>query len=174
MKYDVLVTRHQGLVPCLEEMGLIDKNTEIVSTATRERVEGRRVAGVLPYELASLCDVYKEIVVRVPTHLRSKKLSVEEVKEHLHLGDEYKVRSTKQKDRRTEMLANYILDYETEWEDFEEHCDSGLDPFEHIVFVAYEALYRESDLQMIQQTVEKYALEPYKIKFAEYVSRNKQ
>lgn len=172
MKYDVLVTRHPALVAHLKEIGLIDDDTEIVMNATKNSVEGRRVAGVLPYELAALCDVYKEIVCRVPVSLRGRALTIEEVKQHLFIGEDYKVRLNKQIDKRTVMLANYILDYESEWEDFEEHCDSGLDPFEHIVFVAYVAAPHNSDLEMITQTVEKYALEPYKIKLREYVARN--
>ena len=166
--YDVLVTRHAAIATYLKELGIIDDNTEIVMNATKSIVEGKRVAGVLPYDLAALCSVYREIVVRVPVKLRGKTLTVEEIKPLVFIGEEYIIRDVKHKDSNAIALATYIVDYDSEWDDFKDYMFDGGDPFSHIVFTAYEVLGRTKELNSL---IMEYAKDCYKIKFLEYVSR---
>lgn len=76
----VVVTRHQGLVELLREMGLVTEGVEVVAHATEEVVRGNNVFGVLPFRLAALCGRFTEVSLNVPAELRGKELSLEQVK----------------------------------------------------------------------------------------------
>jgi len=45
MKFDLLVTRHPGLVEFLKELGLVTEETVVVSHASPETVTGHHVCG---------------------------------------------------------------------------------------------------------------------------------
>ena len=78
-RIDVIVTRHPGLVAYLETLGLIDNETQVINHAGPDDVRGKRVCGVLPHSLSSLCASFTEIPLRLPPELRGKELSSEQV-----------------------------------------------------------------------------------------------
>lgn len=76
----VVVTRHQGLVELLQEMGLLEEGVEVVAHATEETVRGNHVFGVLPMRLAALAGKFTEVSLTLPPEFRGKELTLEEVK----------------------------------------------------------------------------------------------
>jgi len=80
MMFNLVVTRHQGLVEYLRELGLASDDTEVVSHATADTVEGSHVCGVLPHNLSCLTESFTEIPLELPQELRGKELTKEQVK----------------------------------------------------------------------------------------------
>jgi len=76
----LVVTRHQGLVKHLREIGLIEECTKVVTYAKPEDVIGKHVLGVIPYWLACKAEKYTEIQLRLPSDLRNKELSYDTIK----------------------------------------------------------------------------------------------
>ena len=76
----ICVTRHPALVELLRELELIDDKIKIVSHATIEDVRGKHVFGVLPLRLASAAHCITEVPLTIPSHLRGKELSLDELR----------------------------------------------------------------------------------------------
>ena len=81
MKIDLVVTRHQGLVEYLQEIGLADKNVDVITHASADVVSGKHVCGVLPHSLSCLCESFTEIPLNLPQELRGVELSLEQVRQ---------------------------------------------------------------------------------------------
>lgn len=77
-----VVTRHQGLIQYLEEIGLIDHDAEVILHATPEQVAGQNVIGVLPHSLSCLCNTFTEIPMNIPAELRGKELTLEDMRQY--------------------------------------------------------------------------------------------
>jgi len=88
---DLVVTRHQGLVDYLIEEGLIEPETRIVDHASEEDITGKHVLGVLPHNLSCLCNSFTEIPLLLPTEMRGKELSKEDVRKYAGELVTYKV-----------------------------------------------------------------------------------
>lgn len=88
---DLIVTRHQGLVEYLTEIGLADSTTEVVSHASPDAVAGKNVCGVLPHSLSCLCESFTEIPLVLPADLRGKELTCEDVRQYAGQPVTYKV-----------------------------------------------------------------------------------
>ena len=91
MKFDLIVTRHPGLVEYLREIGAADSRTEVVSHATAEVVAGKHVCGVLPHTLSCLCSYFTEVPLNLPPELRGKELTLEQVRQYAGRPVTYKV-----------------------------------------------------------------------------------
>jgi putative CRISPR-associated protein (TIGR02620 family) len=89
---DLIVTRHPGLVEYLREISLAGASTEVVSHASPETVAGKNVCGVLPHSLSCLTNSFTEVPLTLPTELRGKELSLEEVRQYAGKPVTYQVR----------------------------------------------------------------------------------
>jgi putative CRISPR-associated protein (TIGR02620 family) len=77
--FDMVITRHKGLVEYLDYVGMT--YNEVVShVSDPEILKGKRVLGVLPVNLASLCGSFTELALEIPQELRGKELDLEQIK----------------------------------------------------------------------------------------------
>lgn len=83
-KVDLVVTRHHSLVLYLIEKGYADASTEVISHVTDgdTQLRGRRVAGVLPLNLAAMCCSVVTVELDLPANKRGVELSLEEMREY--------------------------------------------------------------------------------------------
>lgn len=79
---DLVVTRHPALIKYLQEIGLAEKDTQVISHASKEEVKGKHVVGVLPYFLSCLTESYTEVPLHLPLELRGKELTLEQVRKY--------------------------------------------------------------------------------------------
>lgn len=98
MKFDLVVTRHQGLLDYLVKKGLVDNDVGVVIHATADDVKGKKVIGVLPYSLACLTEMFAEVTLELPLELRGKELSLEDVEKHAKGINCYRVEKVEMKD----------------------------------------------------------------------------
>lgn len=89
---DLVVTRHPGLVEYLKEIGLADKDTQVVSHATPELVKNKHVCGVLPHSLSCLCMSFTEVPLALTPELRGVELGLDKVREIAGSPVTYQVR----------------------------------------------------------------------------------
>lgn len=82
MKYDLVVTRHSGLVDYLVDEGIVDESVEVREHVDRQDVEGLDVIGVLPIHLAVATSSYTAVPLHYPPEYRGKELSAAEVREY--------------------------------------------------------------------------------------------
>ena len=82
MEY-LIVTRHQGLVEVLSEMGITGK---VISHATLSDVQGKTVIGVLPMHLAAQTLMFGEVTLQLSPEQRGKELSAQEVRSAMKDG----------------------------------------------------------------------------------------
>ena len=82
IKFDVVVTRHNGLVEFLKKNGFINDKTVVIDHATPEAIEGKTVLGVLPHSLSCLCKIFAEIPLNLPAEMRGKELSLHDVEKY--------------------------------------------------------------------------------------------
>lgn len=87
----ILVTRHDGLVDYLKEIGLIDDSTKRLTHVTVDDVKGHDVIGNLPMSLASNANTITEIPLTIPADMRGKELSTEDVRKYAGEQTTYKV-----------------------------------------------------------------------------------
>jgi hypothetical protein len=82
-KVDLVVTRHHSLVLYLIEKGYADASTQVLSHVTDgdTQLRGRRVAGVLPLNLAAMCCSVVVVELDLPANKRGVELSLEEMRE---------------------------------------------------------------------------------------------
>ena len=82
-KIELVVTRHPALLEYLQEIGVANETTEIVSHVTSpEVVAGKFVCGVLPHNLSCYCKKFMEIPLTIPAEARGKELTLEEVRQY--------------------------------------------------------------------------------------------
>ena len=82
MKIDLVVTRHPGLLQYLQELGLADESTRVLSHANVNDVRGLNVCGVLPHSLSCECSSFTEVPLDLPQELRGKELTYEQVRQY--------------------------------------------------------------------------------------------
>lgn len=87
----VVITRHKGLVTYLEEQGLIQGGTHVITHATAEDVRGKNVIGVLPLSLAALTASITEVPLVLPEDARGRELTLEEIRQWAGTPCTYKV-----------------------------------------------------------------------------------
>ena len=88
----IVVTRHKGMVEYLVYMGYVPSDCQVVSHVTDTAIlEGKKVWGVLPHSLSSLCGLFCEVPLNLPAELRGKELSVEEMTRYAGPAKAYKV-----------------------------------------------------------------------------------
>jgi len=90
----IVVTRHKGLVQYLINKGLITKDVPVISHATVDDVRGKHVIGVLPLWLAVYTDKMTIVKLRIPTNMRGKELTEEEVATLAPQPRTYKIHKT--------------------------------------------------------------------------------
>ncbi len=95
LKFDVIVTRHKGLLQYLKELDLVNDTVEVIEHANKSNIKGKNVCGVLPHSLSSLTNTFTEIPLSLPLELRGKELTYEEVKMYSGKPITYKVREVK-------------------------------------------------------------------------------
>jgi|SRR5882672_5387301 len=79
----IVVTRHQGLVDYLIDIGFINQETPVITHATVGDVKGKHVVGVLPMYLAQHCRAVTEVPMEnLPLELRGKELTKEQVQQY--------------------------------------------------------------------------------------------
>ena len=88
---DVIVTRHNGLVQYLLEIGLADSSTQVISHASPDAIRGKHVCGVLPHSLSCLCESFTEVPLKLPAELRGVELTLEQVRCYAAPAVTYKV-----------------------------------------------------------------------------------
>lgn len=91
MNNTIVVTRHQGLVAYLVEIGLISPDTSVIAHATAENVKGKDVIGVLPLSLAVEANSVTEVPMNLPAELRGKELSLEDTRKYAGVPVKYLV-----------------------------------------------------------------------------------
>ena len=79
----VIITRHQGLIPLLIEMGLADNDTPVLSHATEQDVAGKDVIGVLPLWLAAKANSVTEVTLNIPADMRGVELSLDQCRAYM-------------------------------------------------------------------------------------------
>ncbi len=84
-KFDVIVTRHAGLVDYLKEEKIITGKEEIINHVTDvSQLQGKNVIGVLPLSLAQHCASVTEIPMdRIPVEMRGKELSASDMRKYV-------------------------------------------------------------------------------------------
>jgi hypothetical protein len=63
----------------LIKLGLVDKDTDVLSYVTKKDVAGKHVIGKLPYHMACHTKRYTEIQLRTPEELKGRELTMKEV-----------------------------------------------------------------------------------------------
>ncbi len=81
MKYDIVVTRHTGLIEFLRAEELINESTPILTSATAEDVHGKHVIGVLPLWLAAEAASVTEARLELSVEDRGKEMNAAETRE---------------------------------------------------------------------------------------------
>lgn len=89
--FDVIVTRHQGLVDYIIKSGLAAPDTTVVIHATASAVRGKKVCGSLPHSLSCLTESFTEIPLALPLHKRGKELTWDEIKKYARTPKTYKI-----------------------------------------------------------------------------------
>jgi len=90
--YDLVITRHFGLVEYLKEKGIIDETVAVVShVSDPSTLDGKNVIGVLPLHLAARCKSVTEIPLRLPESLRGSELTCEQVRQYADPPATYRV-----------------------------------------------------------------------------------
>jgi len=90
-KIDLVVTRHPALIEYLQEIGLADSCTKVVSHASPDAVRGKHVCGVLPHSLSCLCESFTEVPLFLPVDLRGKELTLEQVRQYAQPAVTYQI-----------------------------------------------------------------------------------
>jgi len=80
--YDLVITRHQGLVDYLLEEELISSSTPILGHASKEDVNDKDVIGVLPHSLSVHTSTFSEIPLILPPEMRGKELTADDVRRY--------------------------------------------------------------------------------------------
>lgn len=80
MHFDLVVTRHNGLLQFLSEEG---HTWAQVAThiADPSQLDGLHVLGVLPVNLAARCASFTELVLELPAEMRGRELTAEETRQ---------------------------------------------------------------------------------------------
>ena len=79
--FDIVVTRHNGLLEYLSQEGCTWD--EVISHVTDPNVlNGKNVLGVLPVNLAARCETFTELAMNIPAELRGKELTAEQTREY--------------------------------------------------------------------------------------------
>ena len=79
----IVVTRHHVLVQHLLDIGLIqsDNFIHIEHVGDPKELLGKKVIGVLPHHLSSLCKTYTEVPLRLTADDRGKELTLSRLRE---------------------------------------------------------------------------------------------
>lgn len=94
--FDLIVTRHPGLVEHLRRTGLITGGEPVVEHAAPADVRGRHVIGVLPLHLAAEAASVTEVPLNLGPDDRGRELSAERVAEVAGPPVTYQVRRVEQ------------------------------------------------------------------------------
>ena len=78
-KINLVVTRHAGLVEYLNSIGMCGRGVEVIEHASPEDVKGRHVCGALPHSLSCLAASFTEVPLTLPSKLRGKELSADDI-----------------------------------------------------------------------------------------------
>ena len=101
MTVQIVVTSHTHLLQYLIEEGIVSEEARVVRHATPEAITGRHVICVLPHSLACfcvpnpltcLCASFTEISLFIPSELRGKELTLEQIREFAGKPSTYEVR----------------------------------------------------------------------------------
>lgn len=103
----VVVTRHSALVAYLEEQGLIQGGTHVISHAKPWDVKGKHVIGVLPLALAALASSITEVPLVLPEEARGRELTLEEIRSWAGTPCTYKVSVVEESVEESIEEANY-------------------------------------------------------------------
>lgn len=82
LTFDVVITRHQGLIDYLKQEGIIDESVPVLFSASESDVSGKNVLGVLPLSLAAHANTVTEIPLNLHKYpeLRGKELDADTVR----------------------------------------------------------------------------------------------
>lgn len=90
--FELVVTRHPGLIDYLLEKGMVDENTTVLSHVVDPSIlDGKNVCGVLPHALSARCSSFTEIPLDLPPELRGKELDVEQVRRYAQPAVTYRI-----------------------------------------------------------------------------------
>jgi CRISPR-associated protein Csx16 len=90
----IIVTRHLGALEWLRKHHPELGEAKVVSHASPDDLQGNRVIGVLPVNLAALCAEYWHLSMQVPPEARGKELSAEEMEQFGCSIERFIVRTT--------------------------------------------------------------------------------
>lgn len=79
INWNLVVTRHQGLVDYLKKEKIVGDDIEVITHATVETVSGKNVIGVLPHSLSSLTLNFGEVPLALTPEMRGKELTCDDV-----------------------------------------------------------------------------------------------
>jgi len=80
--FDVIVTRHHGLVQYLIKKGLATPETAVVIHANAAVVRDKHVCGILPHSLSCLTKSFTQIPLAIPLDKRGRELTMEEIEQY--------------------------------------------------------------------------------------------
>lgn len=89
--YDLIVTRHKGLVDYLRNEGIVDSGVDVIEHAEPKNVRGLDTIGVLPLRLAAKAVSHTEVSLDFPEDYRGEELDENEVREYATEIVEYDV-----------------------------------------------------------------------------------
>lgn len=90
-QFDLVVTRHKGLVEFLSDIRFITDDIPVKKHVNPADVQGLNVIGVLPTYLASKSNTVTVVELDIPEEYRGKELNREEVEEFAQSIKTYQV-----------------------------------------------------------------------------------
>lgn len=89
-KFDLLLTRHQGLIDWLIHKKIVSPEIKVLPHAAYpEVVKDLHVIGVAPLWLAAECKSFTEIRLDIPSEARGKELSMDDLDKYIHSINTY-------------------------------------------------------------------------------------
>lgn len=77
MENTIIITRHQATIEWLAQQGITG---QVYAHADAELVKGKDVIGILPLNLACLANSITTIDMQIPSEMRGKELTVDDMK----------------------------------------------------------------------------------------------
>lgn len=87
----VILTKHDALVPYLEEIGLINGDEPVIREAFQEDIKDKNVIGSLPLHLAVLAHTVTIVPLNIPSDMEEETLTIDDIKELIGDIQKFKV-----------------------------------------------------------------------------------
>jgi len=78
-RFDLIITRHKGLVEYLVNKGILNGNETVIEHATLDMIRGKNIIGVLPVSMAAEAASVTMVNMVIPPEMRGIELDAEQV-----------------------------------------------------------------------------------------------